>query len=236
VLPEVEPAAAIPRRTLSELPFPASRELLDQLIEAYQGELRRPASTYFVIDTSGSMAGSGIAQLRESLLALAGADASMSGRFARFQPRERIYVLPFSQSPGKPNRYELPADRNQSAAALTEIRAFAEGLRAEGGTAIFSSVKVALEAAAADRRKAPERTYSVVVMTDGRNESGIGQEDFTRWYKGLPEADRGIHVFGLLFGNAEKDQLEVIAQVTGGRVFDARKGLAVAFKEIRGYQ
>jgi Ca-activated chloride channel family protein len=178
----------------------------------------------------------GITQLRAAMLALAGADASLSGRFARFQPRERVYLLPFSQKPGKPVRFELPANREDSGPTQQDIRAFAEGLHAEGGTAIFASVKVALEAAAADRRKAPERAYSVVVMTDGRNESGIGEEEFTRWYLGQPEADRGIRVFGLLFGNAEKAQLEHIAQATGGRVFDARNSLAVAFKEIRGYQ
>lgn len=236
VLPEVEPAPAIPRKTLSELPFPASREVLDQLIEAYQGELRRPASTYFVIDTSGSMAGDGITQLRASLLALSGTDASLSGRFARFQPRERIYVLPFSDRPGRARRFALPDRSDDSAAAIAELRTFANRLKAEGGTAIFDSVRVALEVAAADRRKAPDRAYSVVVMTDGRNENGSGRGDFTRWYDTLPEKDQGIRVFGLLFGAAEKEQLEVISQLTGGRVFDARKGLATAFKEIRGYQ
>ena len=46
----------------------------------------------------------------------------------------------------------------------------------------------------------------------------------------------GIPVFSLLFGAAERSQLDHIAQLTGGRVFDARKNLAGAFKEIRGYQ
>jgi Ca-activated chloride channel family protein len=236
VATDVEPAAAIPRRTLAELPFPASREVLDELIDAYQGELRLPASTYFVIDVSGSMEGEGIKQLRAALYALAGADSSASGRFARFQPRERVYLMPFSQAPKEPRRLELPASRNQSLQSQDEVRAFADGLRAAGGTAIFDSVRVALQAAAVDRRKAPERAYSVVVMTDGRNESGMSEAQFTQWYQALPEEERGIHVFGLLFGQAEKAQLDHIAQLTGGRVFDARKSLAVAFKEIRGYQ
>ena len=236
VLPEVEPAAAIPRKTLSELPFPASREVLDKLIEAYQGELRRPASTYFVIDTSGSMQGDGITQLRASLLALTGADTSLSGRFARFQPRERVYFLPFSSTPGKPVRFEMPTNQNEAAAILQTMRNFAEGLPADGGTAIFSSVKVALETAAADRRTDPERAYSVVVMTDGRSQNGISEEEFMTWYQGLPEVSRNLRVFGLLFGDADKSQLEHLAQATGGRVFDARKSLAGAFKEIRGYQ
>ncbi len=236
IVPEVQAAAAIPKKTLAELPFPASREVLDALIDAYQGQLRRPASTYFVIDTSGSMQGEGITQLRDAMAALSGADTTLSGRFARFQTREQIYMLPFSGQPGTPLRFNMPDDAAKTEAVLTSAREFASQLRADGGTAIFSSVKMALEAAQADRAKAPDRQYSVVVMTDGRNESGMSEKEFADWYERQGEAKQGIPVFGLLFGKAEKSQLERIATLTGGRVFDARKGLRTAFKEIRGYQ
>jgi Ca-activated chloride channel homolog len=236
ISPDVEAAAAIPKKTLAELPFPASREVLDALIDAYQGQLRRPASTYFVIDTSGSMQGEGIDQLRNSLAALAGADLTQSGRFARFQTREQIYLLPFSGRPGTPVRFEMPDEAGKVETVLSRVRDFSAQLRADGGTAIFSSVKMALEAAQADRARAPDRQYSVVVMTDGKNENGISEQEFTTWYEGQSEARRGIPVFGLLFGKAEKAQLEHIAQLTGGRVFDARNALKAAFKEIRGYQ
>ena len=210
--------------------------MLDALIDAYQGELRRPASTYFVIDISGSMQGEGITQLRAALLALAGDDASLSGRFARFQPRERVYMLPFSGSPGDAAAFRVARGTRTGDARAGWRADLARQLRADGGTAIFSSVRVALRQANADRKQAPDRAYSVVIMTDGRNESGIGEQEFASWYSALPETDRGIPVFGLLFGNAEKSQLDRIAQLTGGRVFDARKNLSVAFKEIRGYQ
>jgi Ca-activated chloride channel family protein len=236
IVPEVAPAAAIPTKTLAELPFPASREVLDSLIDAYQGQLRRPASTYFVIDTSGSMQGEGIDQLRHALAALAGADASLSARFARFQTREHVYLLPFSDKPGTPVRFDLPDDGSKVEGVFGNVREFASQLHANGGTAIFSSVKLALETAQSDRAKAPERQYSIVVMTDGKNESGMNESDFAAWYGRQAEGQRGIPVFGLLFGKAEKAQLEHIAQLTGGRVFDARKGLRAAFKEIRGYQ
>lgn len=236
IVPEVEAAPAIPKKTLAELPFPASRDVLDALIDAYQGQLRRPASTYFVIDTSGSMQGEGIEQLRNSLAALAGADATLSGRFARFQTRERIYMLRFAGTPGSPVRFEMPDDVQKAESVMGNMRDFSSQLRADGGTAIFSSVKMALEAAQADRAKAPDRQYSVVVMTDGKNESGMNENDFASWYERQREEQRGIPVFGLLFGKAEKAQLERIAELTGGRVFDARKGLKTAFKEIRGYQ
>jgi Ca-activated chloride channel homolog len=233
---DVDAAAVIPKRTLAELPFPASRDVLDALLDAYQSQLRRPASTYFVLDVSGSMQGEGISQLRSSVIALTGADASLSGRFARFQTRERIYLLPFSGNPGTPIRFEMPDEGNKVDGVLANVRDYATKLHANGGTAIFSSVKVALEAAQADRLKAPDRQYSVVVMTDGKSESGMSENDFASWHQKLGETDRGIPVFGLLFGEAEKAQLERIAKLTGGRVFDARKGLKTAFKEIRGYQ
>ena len=236
IIPDVEAAALIPKRTLAELPFPASREVLDSLIDAYQGQLRRPASTYFVLDVSGSMKGEGIEQLRTALGALAGSDATLSGRYARFQTRERVYLLPFAGSPGEPIRFDIPDDGSKIDGTFGNVRDFAGKLRAEGGTAIFSSVKVALEAAQADRAKSPDRQYSVVVMTDGKSERGMTEQDFVAWHQQRPAAERGIPVFGLLFGQAEKTQLERIAQLTGGRVFDARKGLRAAFKEIRGYQ
>ncbi len=232
----VEAAPVLPRQTLAELPFPASRDVLDALIDAYQSQLRRPASTYFVLDTSGSMQGEGIHQLQNALLALAGEDRSLSGRFSRFQTREQITLLPFNHEPGSPVRLAMPEDPRGAQQILAQAGQVAHGLQAAGGTAIFGSVKVALELAQVDRQRNPDRQYSVVVMTDGRNESGLSQGGFEGWYGQLREEQRGIPVFALLFGKAEPSQLERIAELTGGRVFDGRKGLKAAFKEIRGYQ
>jgi Ca-activated chloride channel homolog len=46
-----------------------------------------------------------------------------------------------------------------------------------------------------------------------------------------------VPVFPLLFGENNEGEMTALAQLTGGRAFDARSGsLADAFKEIRGYQ
>jgi Ca-activated chloride channel family protein len=233
----VDPAAAVPKKMLSELPFPGSREVLDALIDAYQQKLRRPASTYFVLDISGSMGkNGGIEQLHNALAALAGADSTLSGKFAKFQPREKVFLLPFNEEPRTPVRFDMPDDPRDSADTQRRIRDFSEQLNAGGGTAIFSSVKIALETAAADRLALPGRQYSIVIMTDGMNTSGMGDQEFGNWYSKSPETQRGIPVFGLLFGEAKRSQLEQITELTGGKVFDTRKSLKVAFKEIRGYQ
>ena len=43
-------------------------------------------------------------------------------------------------------------------------------------------------------------------------------------------------VFGVTFGSgADRSQLDNLANLTGGRVFDGTKSLAEAFRTLRGY-
>jgi Ca-activated chloride channel family protein len=54
----------------------------------------------------------------------------------------------------------------------------------------------------------------------------------------LPQVQvKGVPIFPILFGTARESEMNEIAQLTGGRAFDARtQSLADVFKEIRGYQ
>jgi Ca-activated chloride channel family protein len=46
-----------------------------------------------------------------------------------------------------------------------------------------------------------------------------------------------VPVFTILFGDANQGEMSGIAELTGGRLFDAQKEpLSTIFKEIRGYQ
>ena len=74
-------------------------------------------------------------------------------------------------------------------------------------------------------------------MTDGENTAGARAAEFDGFYRRLPLQQREIPVFPILFGDSDRSELAHIAELTGGRLFDARKGsLDGAFKEIRGYQ
>jgi hypothetical protein len=54
----------------------------------------------------------------------------------------------------------------------------------------------------------------------------------TRWDQ-LP----GNTSYPVLFGESATSEMERVAKMSGGKVFDARdRSLAAAFKEIRGYQ
>lgn len=42
-------------------------------------------------------------------------------------------------------------------------------------------------------------------------------------------------IYSIMFGSAEKEQLDDLAEKSNGRVFDGRENLIDAFKSVRGY-
>jgi Ca-activated chloride channel family protein len=260
VIPQVRPDERFPDRVLVELRFPGTREVVDRILFQYLDEQRVPSHAVFVLDVSGSMQGKRIAELQRALLNLAGQDRSITGQFARFRGRERVTFIPFNSRPIEIENFEV---RNTDIAGpeMTAIRDYVSDLHADGGTAIFSSLQHAYEQVAGFRAQAPDRYYSIVVMSDGQNNEGETLNDFLRFYAQLPEplrhvktfpilfgeADgffaqlpeplRHVKTFPILFGEADVGSMERVAEVTGGRVFDAKKHpLSQIFKQIRGYQ
>jgi len=83
----------------------------------------------------------------------------------------------------------------------------------------------------------PARYYSIVLLTDGENTAGPSLAQFIQRYVSLPDAVRQIKTFTVVFGEADRGDMEQIAELTGGRTFDGRKqSLSEIFKTIRGYQ
>jgi len=233
-----------------ELPFSPDRALADGLIGAYLNEFRAPIASTFVLDTSGSMQGGGRRdQLVQAIQYIAGADASLTGRIARLNNRERLWLQPFSDAVYGLTAFEVPAgstaakgvqlqaDSEAKQQVLAQVRDFADQLKMTGGTALYDAVYVSLQNMLAEKKKNPNYQYSVVAFTDGENNKGRTIEDFKRDYAALPEDVRGIPVFMVLFGEANETDLKALVQITGGRVFDARRTpLYSVFKDIRAYQ
>ncbi|KOV80863.1 substrate-binding domain-containing protein [Nocardia sp. NRRL S-836] len=235
VVPQVPPDAKFAVRDLVELPFPGSQSAVDGLITTYFDQLRRPSRTLYVLDTSGSMEGDRIEGLRAALIGLTGADSSLAGRFNRFHGREQVTLVPFNSSVRFALRYEVPqADPRP---VLDQIRGSAQSLDAGGGTAIYSSLREGYDVLRQQITADPDRFTSIVLMTDGENTGSEDIEDFTVFHATLPPELRGIPVFPVLFGESATDEMERVAKMSGGKVFDARnRALSAAFKEIRGYQ
>jgi Ca-activated chloride channel family protein len=231
-VPGVAPATRLSVDPVAELTFPNSLEVIDAVLSAYQGEWRRPSTSIFVLDVSGSMEGGRLDALKAALAALAGADArSASARYARFQNRERVVLVAFSS--GVQDAVWVNFDTQSLAAGRAKVLDYAERLSADGGTAIYSAVSQAEALAAQERARAPDRFVSIVLLTDGENNEGMGLAQFRQRQAGAVAAP----VFPILFGESDVHDMEALAQATGGRVFDGRKAaLSLVFKDIRGYQ
>ncbi|MGW0870109.1 substrate-binding domain-containing protein [Streptomyces sp. NPDC002740] len=222
VVASVSPATGLDTARRRELPFPGSRSVADGLLDAYENELRRPSRTVYVLDTSGSMEGDRLDRLKEALADLTG----------DFRDREEVTLMPFgSDVKSVATHVVSPADPQTGLAAIREDT---EELTADGETAIYTSLEKAYDHLGTDR----DAFTSIVLMTDGENTKGDDAADFDAFYRDdLAPAGKRIPVFTVLFGDSDRSELEHIAELTGGRLFDAQQGsLDGAFEEIRGYQ
>lgn len=145
-------------------------------------------------------------------------------------------MLPFSTEVQNVSDFAV----NATAAAgedMERIRSYVDQLQAGGNTAIYSSLAEAYSLTQQAQAQDPDRTYSIVLMSDGQNNSGSSQADFRSFYQDLPQQTQQVKTFTVLFGDADKAEMAKIADLTGGRMFDAKsESLSQIFKEIRGYQ
>jgi len=235
-LPEVRPDSRFPSQVLVELPFPASLDVINRLLAVYLDQARPPAHAIFVLDTSGSMAGSRLDDLKKAMSNLTGADTSLTGQFARFRDREEVTIILFNNRVYQTRDFSI-TDTSSSSRDLAAIRAYVTTFNANGGTAIYDAVYAAYQVAATDMRSEPDRLFSIVLMTDGENNQGRDVNRFLSDYRQLPSDARAVRTFPVIFGEANPGQLQQDADATGGKVFDSRSSsLAQIFKEIRGYQ
>lgn len=221
-----------------ELSFPNNLDVIDAVLASNQAELRRPATSIYLLDVSGSMRGPRIAALKRSLELLTGVDARGSAaRYARFQNREHVMLIPFASSPWKAMRFNF---ENEATKAQTEggLRVFVENLQAGGGTAIYSTLDLAYDLAYQELSRYPGRVVTVVLLTDGQSNLGLPYDEFRRRWSGRSSGGADpIRTFPILFGEASSSELEDIARLTGGRSFDGRSAdLRDVFREIRAYQ
>jgi Ca-activated chloride channel family protein len=221
-----------PATTLVELPFPGQLSVVDTLIERYLDVFTKPAQTVYVLDLSGSMDGDRLNGLKAAFDVLTDPAATGTARFARFRSRERVTIVTFSTDVQEVRDFTV-ADASDPA-AVAPIKAYVHSLQAGGNTAIYSAMDRAYQLVGQRRPAAPTDFFSVVLMTDGENNSGESSSDFLGTVRRLGLL--GVPAFPILFGEGDPVQLGQIATATGGKVFDGRTSLALTFREIRGYQ
>ena len=201
---------------------PPEPSVIQKALAIYQDALRRPSLTALCLDVSGSMQGLGETQLLDAMRFLL-TPARTRELFVQWSKDDRILVLPF-------NDHVLwsvtgSGDDGEQAALLAR----ALELRAGGGTDFYTCGVRAL-AAMKPLLDGGQHLAAIVIMTDGKSQGAMGKFE-SAW-----QADgRRVPVFGVTFGDADRSQLDALAKLTGGRVFDGTKSLTDAFRAVRGY-
>jgi Ca-activated chloride channel family protein len=204
--------------------FPDQQAVIDKLLADYG---RAPTHVIFVLDWSGSMRGERMARLRATFAGLSGSDRSSSGKFVRFHQGEKVTLMKFGGTMLASRTLTL-ASRTLDPPGKSDISSFLASGALDGHTAVWSALLRAYQAAGAG-------PASIVLMTDGENNAGIGLDDFLARYRSLPPGARGVHTYTIGLGEADPAELDRAARATGGRTIEATAAsLQDAFKEVRG--
>jgi Ca-activated chloride channel family protein len=205
--------------TAIRMPEPA---VIRKGLELYQEVLRKPSLTALCFDFSGSMQGQGEQQLQTAAQFLFTPEKS-SEVLAQWTPSDRIFVFPFDGAVR--GKFEAKGDRAGQSHLLDAVAQQQAG----GGTDMYACARAALREILATPDVA-RYLPAVVIMTDGRTE-GSAEQFLTQWRN----APMRVPVFGITFGDADKNQLESLAKATSARVFNGSGDLAGAFRAARGY-
>ncbi len=187
----------------------------------FQETLRRPSLTAFCLDFSASMSGAGEAQAKGALHGLFDPTSSRR-RLLQPTPDDAVVAIPFNAQP-------LAVMEGRGARGLAGLAAKVAALEPNGGTDIHRCVWEALTNLAS-RPDIDARNAAVILLSDGRSDGERGA--FARFYRGL---GKDIPIYSISFGASDDRQLEELAALSRGRVFDGRKGLGKAFREAMGY-
>ena len=72
---------------------------------------------------------------------------------------------------------------------------------------------------------------AIIMMSDGMSATS-GRKNFVEKYNSY---GLDIPVFSIMFGDADDEQLQELAELTNARVFDGRSDLTAAFRSVKGY-
>ena len=211
-------------RILSPIPIPAADVLLEAL-DLYQTEFRKPSLTVYCLDFSGSMTGDGNDQLVEAMGQILIQENAAENLLLAGENEVNI-VIPFTDSVS-----DVWTAPDASEESLEDLYGKIAGEATVGGTDIYRAAREGLELIARNY-DLDQYTPAIILMTDGMSN---GSEDFEDFQAAYEAAGEDVPVFSILFGDAEKSELEELAELTNARVFDGREDLVGAFRSVKGY-
>ena len=209
-----------PDRVLSPIRMPAS-DVLFQCLNLCQTEFKKPSLNVFCLDYSGSMEGEGNEQLVEAMGQLL-IQEEAAKNFLQASEHEVNILIPFNLSVLGVYQAEGPGEE------LEELYDVVRDQPVGGGTNMYEAAMEGLSMLS--EYDLSQYTPAIILLTDG--ESLDSFDDFRDQYEAMG-AD--VPVFSIMFGDAQPEQLEQLAELTNARVFDGRTNLTEAFRQVKGY-
>jgi len=202
---------------ISPIKYP-SESVIKEALELYQTKLRKPVHVVFCLDYSGSMYGDGMDSLIKAMEYILSSEAKKN--MIQFSSEDKIDVIAF----GTHVNLIGSSNGNNTTELLSQIKNY----DLDGATSLYPAAIKAIELL---HNEKDSYNVSVILMTDG--EGNIGN------YVDLEEAYRGynreIPIYSITFGDANVNQLNKMANLSNGKVFDGKSDLVKAFKTVRGY-
>ena len=205
---------------LKDMKYP-SKKVMTEAIDLYIDKFRKPTHVVFCLDTSGSMSGDGIKELKDAMNYILNSENASKDNL-QFSNKDKITIITFNKDVERiyDTKYGYEID---------EVIKYINNLNTGGATNIYSPSKEALRILSKDSDD--EYTKTVILMTDGASNNGTFKS-LKNYYK---DNNLNIPIYSITFGSSSEEQLEEIAELTNGKVFDGQSGLKKAFKEVRSY-
>ena len=208
-------------RILSPIQMPEA-SVLTEALNVYQTSFKKPSLNIYCLDFSGSMAGTGEGQLKEAMSQIL-LQENARKNFLQANAGEVNQVIFFDDT-----ILGIEAAADDSDEALAELNQKVADFQIAGGTDVYRAAAEALEIASGYNLE--NYTPAIILMTDGR--SNYNYSNFEEVWSQYGEE---IPIFSITFGDADPSQLEELAQISGGRVFDGTQDLTAAFRSVKGY-
>lgn len=211
------------KRVISPIPLPPA-DVIFEALNLYQTEFRKPSFTVFCLDYSGSMASSGIDELKSGMQLLLN-ETEARRYLIQSGSEDKFIIIPFNR--GIIDVWKSEGNtRNGLNALLNKIFELQPG----GGTDIYSPVIEGIKLLNQEKNLY-DYVPAIILLTDGRSNTYDIQGLTQVWN----EIGNDVPVFSILFGKADKDQLHEIVDLTRGKIFDGRNDLIKAFRKAKGY-
>ena len=204
---------------LKTIAMPSS-DVIEQALDLYQTVLRKPSYTLWVVDYSASMSGKGKSGAVKGLQAALDTDQARASHIEPGDDDVNVFI-PFNGQA----KVEQTVKGKQTAPLL----AAGERKIATGDADVYNALNVALRTLP-DKRD--DYTAAIVLLTDGKSKT-TNRGEFTRLYDAEGE---GVPIYSVMVGDADRSQLDDLAKLSNGKVFDGRDGdLSGIFREVKGY-